>query len=218
LVYYPFIREAMNQAFNKAYGIFNVYRDLSISGKTDSQMLGEALNRYEIKSTLSQIRKYKNSLFAITRKMIKSKYTKKFILPGVRKLLYVLSKRKDVRVGLLTGNWKKGAYIKLGYYGLSKYFRFGAFGDDAILRDDLVAFAIKRSNLNSGINIKDVVIIGDTPMDIRCAKNNGATSVAVATGRFKVEELYREGADLVLENLADTNQIIGWIFGNKTLL
>src|SRR5207248_2087626 len=107
--------------------------------------------------------------------------------------------------GLLTGNTRAGAQRKLAHFGLWDYFPFGGFGDDHLDRDDVarMALAEAESHLGAAVDPASVWVIGDTPLDVRCAKAVGANAVAVATGWHALEELHATGADLVLEHLAD---------------
>ena len=101
--------------------------------------------------------------------------------------------RDDMALGLLTGNFEEGARIKLQHFDLWKYFRCGAFGDDASDRNDLVPVAMQRAR-DCGLvdaSPSDVVVIGDTPNDVECARVVGATPVAVATGSYSVDQLAR---------------------------
>ena len=134
LIYTKNLRKAMNLAFKKVFGIDDAFEGISISGKTDLLILKEVFKKYGIKKNVVQIRKYKSCLCAMYKELLKYDHPKKSILPGVEKLLKFLYVNKDVKLGLLTGNFKESAYIKLDYFGLSKYFKFGAFGDDAIIR------------------------------------------------------------------------------------
>ncbi len=56
--------------------------------------------------------------------------------------------------------------------------------------------------------LERVIVIGDTPHDIDCARVGGAISIAVATGGFTVEELRAAGADVVVADLSDTEQVL----------
>lgn len=47
------------------------------------------------------------------------------VYPGVRELLARLSDRDDVRMGLLTGNYREAAWLKLRHYNLAEHFAFG---------------------------------------------------------------------------------------------
>ncbi len=125
------------------------------------------------------------------------------LLPGVHELLARLSARDDVLIGLLTGNWRLGAEIKLGRFDLNRYFTFGAFGDDAIDRRDLVPVALERAAARSGepFTPQRTMIVGDTELDVDCARSAGAWSMAVTTGFTGAERLEAAGADWVFPDL-----------------
>src|SRR6185295_18244373 len=132
---------------------------------------------------------------------------RKGVMPGVRDLLDALSVRDDVYVALLTGNYEAGARIKLEYFDLWRYFQCGAFGDAAPDRNRLLARAVARAAECGGPSVapSDAIIIGDTPLDVACAAAGGARSIGVATGNHSVEELREAGADVVFEDLTDTD-------------
>lgn len=128
----------------------------------------------------------------------------KAVMPGIRELLETLEQREDVFLGLLTGNFEAGAKIKLEHFDLWRYFRCGAFGDDAADRNELVPFAVDRAR-RSGlpeIDAADILVVGDTPHDVACARAVGAVPIGVATGGFNSDQLRDSGADIVFENLA----------------
>jgi phosphoglycolate phosphatase-like HAD superfamily hydrolase len=129
----------------------------------------------------------------------------KAVMPGVRGLLDRLHTRDDVWLGLLTGNVVDAARIKLEHFGLWRYFRCGAFGDDAADRDALVPFAVERARREGlpDITADRVVVVGDTPHDVACALAAGAVPVGVATGGYTVEQLRQSGADIVFADLSD---------------
>ncbi len=134
----------------------------------------------------------------------------KGVLPGVREVLHALDGRPDVFLGLLTGNYEQGARIKLEYFDLWRYFRCGAYGDDSLDRHALVPVAIERSR-HAGcppVAPRDVVIIGDTPLDVACARDAGVSCLAVATGGYSVDALRATGAGTVFESLSDTNAVV----------
>lgn len=131
-------------------------------------------------------------------------------LPGVPDLLESLRGREDVHLGLLTGNFEAGARIKLERFDLWRYFRCGAFGDDAPDRNALVPVAVGRASACGipAILPADVIVVGDTPHDVACARAAGATALGVATGGYTADELRACGADLVFETLRDTKRVI----------
>src|SRR5262249_49167099 len=92
------------------------------------------------------------------------------VLPGIQSILDGLARREDVAVGLLTGNLRAGARLKLGHYGLFDYFAFGGFGDDHWERDDVAreALAAVQAHLDGKAHPRRIWVIGDTPLDVQC--------------------------------------------------
>jgi phosphoglycolate phosphatase len=134
----------------------------------------------------------------------------KAVMPGIRELLDVLERREDVFLGLLTGNFEAGARIKLEHFDLWRYFRCGAFGDDAADRNELVPFALDRARRCGLPDLapEHILVVGDTPHDVACARAAGATPVGVATGGFTVEQLRDSGAEIVFQDLSRTNEFV----------
>lgn len=124
------------------------------------------------------------------------------VLPGVGELLRSLE-GEDCCVGLLTGNLARGAWIKVGHFGLAGHFAMGAFGDDHWDRNELGPIARTRAEEKMGRTFlpQETLVIGDTPKDVACARAFGARSLAVATGGFTQEQLVASGADEVLDTL-----------------
>jgi phosphoglycolate phosphatase-like HAD superfamily hydrolase len=127
------------------------------------------------------------------------------VLPGIASLLDQLGARCDVAVGLLTGNIRDGARLKLGHFDLFRHFGFGGFGDLHLDRDDVAREALRamHAHCQGPARVEEIWVIGDTPLDIRCARTIGARVLAVATGLHRREELEAARPDLVLDDLAD---------------
>ncbi len=137
------------------------------------------------------------------------------LLPGVKQLLNSLEMREDVALGLITGNFKANAYLKLKAYDLGRYFQFGAFGDDHEDRNNLPPIAINNANIflkETFFYPENTLIIGDTIRDIECAKHNNIKSVAVTTGRYKKEELASHNPDLLLDDMSDFESVENTFF------
>jgi phosphoglycolate phosphatase-like HAD superfamily hydrolase len=132
------------------------------------------------------------------------------VLPGIAILLEHLAKDKSVRVGLLTGNVRAGAWAKLGHFGLYHYFAFGGYGDHHFDRDDVAREALREvhRHLNGSVAPERIWVIGDTPLDIRCARTIGARVAAVATGWHSLAELEVEKPDLLFADLADPRPLL----------
>ena len=130
---------------------------------------------------------------------------------GVLELLDALEARPDRTVGLLTGNIELGAREKLRAVGIDPLrFSVCAFGSDHEIRGELPAIAQRRAREALGLNVAGdaIVIIGDTPADIDCTRAIGARAIAVATGRYSMEELAEHGPVAVFPTLADTDAVM----------
>jgi len=107
----------------------------------------------------------------------------------------------------LTGNVAPIARLKLDWLGLLPFMHLevGAYGDDHHERAQLVPIAAERAAEHYGrpFTGRDIVVVGDTPHDIRCGKLNGTRTVAVATGPYTCDELAAHQPDATLPNLND---------------
>ena len=225
---------AMDDAFHEVFGIRGAFEHIPMPGRTDGAILKDAFTRAIPQSQIladailaagvhpvdGEIARYKASYFARFAEEIhkpvpvdperSAKHRFKGVLPGVREVLDALDGRPDVFLGLLTGNYEQGARIKLEYFGLWRHFRCGAYGDDSLDRHALVPVAVERSR-RAGcpeVDPRDVVIIGDTPLDVACARDAGVSCLAVATGGYSVDALRAAGADTVFESLSDTDAVV----------
>jgi phosphoglycolate phosphatase-like HAD superfamily hydrolase len=130
---------------------------------------------------------------------------------GVMELLDALEARIDRRIGLLTGNIEVGAHAKLRAVGIDpSRFSVSAFGSDHEIRGELPAIAQRRAFDQLGLRVGGdaIVIIGDTPADIDCGRAIGARPIAVATGRYSVQELADHNPVAVFEDLSDTDAVM----------
>ena len=129
------------------------------------------------------------------------------VLPGIPDVVRALGRRDDALVGLLTGNVEGGARVKLRPTGLWEHFRVGAFGSDDIDRRKLPAVACARARALVGRDFpfSRVTIIGDTPLDVDCARACGAVAVAVATGFHPHDELAACEPDHLFVDFSDVD-------------
>ena len=134
-------------------------------------------------------------------------------MPGAGELASTLVDH-GAAVGLLTGNYEETAQVKIRAAGFdTRLFPFGAFGADGPSRRHLTPVAIARATSHHGraFDAARVTIIGDTPLDVDCAKAHGCRAIGVATGPYSAAQLRDAGADLAVDSLADTQGILGWI-------
>ena len=197
---------AMTRAFEAIVGAPRGLDGIPVAGRTDWVILSDAMRRTGRELDHALFSSLREQYLAHLREEIELPgHGVKAVMPGVRSLLDRLNGRDDVWLGLLTGNFVEGARIKLEHFDLWKYFRCGAFGDDASDRNALVPVAVERARREGlpEIAADRVLVVGDTPHDIACARAAGAIPVGVATGGHTVDELRQSGAGIVFEDLTD---------------
>jgi phosphoglycolate phosphatase-like HAD superfamily hydrolase len=208
---------ALNLAFSEVFSIESAFDSIDMAGKTDPQIIKECLKKHAISPLDGNIPRllgaYVKNLASLMRRDGREGLQPKSLKPGVMELLDFLLSTKGLRIGLLTGNIQEGAWIKLSSFAIHRYFSFGAFGSDHEDRTELLPVAVNMFRNISGIGVDylDCVVVGDTPMDIGCAKPYGAYSVAVATGPYSAGELEASGANAVFETLPGGDEFLGLI-------
>lgn len=203
-------RASLIQATKEVFGTIGRMEKLDFQGKTDPVILNESLHMMGF--TEEDIRDKTD--------LLKQRYFdhlsenihnyEVIVFPGIIDLLKKLSSMDGIALGLLTGNFTESAKIKLSRFELNRYFRFGAFGDDAPIRNLLPEVAKRRMDelYKTDISFRDTFIIGDTIHDVRCAKYAGAVSVAVGTGWNDPSVLINENPDYYFENLENYYEFI----------
>ncbi|WP_312866211.1 HAD family hydrolase [Streptomyces boluensis] len=113
----------------------------------------------------------------------------------------------------MTGNVRAVAATKLRVFALDSRIEWeaGAYGEDADVRPDLVALALRRSATMAA----DAVLIGDTPADVEGGRSHGVQVIAVDTGRSSTEALRDAGADIVLDDLTDTERLVKLVTSHR---
>ncbi|HXG41971.1 MAG TPA: HAD hydrolase-like protein [Dehalococcoidia bacterium] len=191
---------AMNRAFQEMFGIADALADIPYAGRTDPSILRDALRKHGIDGDFERIvAEFKERYVRHLERTLWE--TQGHVLPGIPHLLAALSSRRDVALGLATGNFREGAQLKLRRYGLDGHFRHGAYGDDAEDRAELVALAAHRTA--QGEEPARVLVVGDTPLDVAAALACGFVPVGVATGYYSQDDLRQAGAALVFPDLSD---------------
>ena len=205
-------RTAMRRALGSIFGSPGnpAYR---YDGKTDRQIVRDVmrLEGHSDEYIDSQMEKVMEVYLEGLRENAKSGKFNVQPLEGVVELLDALEPRKDVVLGLLTGNVEPGARTKLIAAGINPdRFRVNAFGSDHELRPELPAIAQRRASEKLGLDIDGgrMVVIGDTPADIACGRSLGAKAIGVASGHYTVEQLQEHDPYAVFPSLANTQQLL----------
>jgi phosphoglycolate phosphatase-like HAD superfamily hydrolase len=201
----------MTRAFAFVFGVSNAFDGIPIAGYTDSFLLSKALERAGIADTPDAHGAFRATYLEILpQEIVKPASGRTGLMPGVQPLLDHIAREAEHYPALLTGNYERAAHIKLAFFGLADYFSWGAFGEDSPDRHQLARLALRRAKERSipSVARENVVVIGDTPHDVACARAIGARAVAVATGSYSLEQLRECGADVVLEDLTDTDALL----------
>lgn len=199
--------QAYIEGVKKFYGMEDYVHSVNAAGKSDKLILREILTLGGL--TTEEIQSdFQNCLNYMTDYYLKNvQYENIHVFDGTVELLEEL-KRKNVLLGLVTGNLEPIAHAKLGRAGLDSYFSFGGFGSDNADRSLMVKKALSIAKNQFGFNGDKIFVVGDTPRDVEAAKAYNLKTIAVATGMYSVKELRDCGADYVIENFKNRDKIL----------
>lgn len=212
---------AFADSFREVFGIEKINRNVSFAGRSDRGIAGDLFEHHGIENSQTNWEQFQSVYLGhLENQLVKQEGT---LLPGVEKLIDQLEAMGDVHIGLLTGNVVAAAERKLEYYGIWDRFAFGGFGDKHPQRNDIASAAREAARTHhrsispaaspaeaSEADQEKIMVIGDTPNDITCARSIGALAVGVPTGHTSSEELEAESPDLLLPNLESGDAILDW--------
>jgi phosphoglycolate phosphatase len=190
-------------AFDKLYGISADIGSHTAAGETDPVVARKtfeaAVGREPSEAELARL--FAVYLLRLSEEVRMSKGYR--VLEGVEDLLLMLSDGGTM-LGLVSGAMEGAARMKLSRADLNRFFVFGGYGSDSDDRAMLTRGAIDKAAMLHGHDVTPdrVFVVGDTPLDVEAARAVGAVSVAVASGRFSMEELRSAGARYALPSLA----------------
>ena len=194
--------KAFAKVFATEFGAVDGFERLKFAGRTDLSLVREFFGYHGIPATPENFERFfERYVFWLDHILGQSQSQ---TCPGVRSFLGGLqSLPQPPLLGLLTGNIRLGAEIKLRHFQLWESFRLGAFADDHEDRDCIAAIARQRGAglLQDGLRDEEVLVIGDTPLDIRCARAIKAKVLAVATGSHPLAELLGHNPDWAVADL-----------------
>jgi phosphoglycolate phosphatase-like HAD superfamily hydrolase len=208
-------RAGLEAGFRAVYGLADARRHASavrFGGKTDPAIIADIARSAGISPATVEARyaDLQEAYVAALRAELAVADSRRRVLPGVRALLDALADRPDVALGLVTGNVEEGARVKLDAFGLSRYFVDGGFASDHPDRSEIARIAHQKLSRRAGYRFPPdrVMIIGDTELDVLCARANGFRAIAVASGSTTHAELVGAGADAVFADLTDAPAIL----------
>jgi phosphoglycolate phosphatase len=194
--------KAFAKTFATEFNAVDGFERLKFAGRTDYGLVREFFIFHQIALTpVNYERFFERYVFWLDH-ILRDSQTE--VCAGVWEFIHELQALPDAPLlGLLTGNIRLGAEIKLRHFNLWEVFQTGAFADDHEERDQIAAVARQRGSRILGAELRgdEVVVIGDTPHDIKCARAIGAKALAVATGGAKLGELESRQPDWAIPDL-----------------
>jgi phosphoglycolate phosphatase len=197
---------AFAQAFATEFGIVDGVAQLKFAGRTDSGLVREVFEAEGLPATKDNFHRFYDRYVFLLEEQLKE--SRGGAISGVWDFLRELEALPEPPlIGLLTGNIRLGAEIKLRRFGLWETFRTGGFGDDHEDRNQIAAIARQRGSrlLRQDLRGEQIVVVGDTPHDIRCGRAIGAKVLAVATGGSKMDELRSHEPDWLVADLGEVS-------------
>ena len=195
---------AMARAGRLVMGESYSLESVTFSGGLDPSIFYEGAEQSGLRATEADHARFRDAYLSLLPSQLELERDTVVALPGVHALLDELRQDDELEIGLLTGNYSEGAQLKLRHVGIEpNWFRIGAFGDLAPSRPELVPVALAQYERlhRARPPTESVVIIGDTPRDVHCARVNGCQVLAVATGKYDADALRAAGARHVAEDL-----------------
>ncbi len=199
--------KAFNRAAELEFGVVNGTARLHFAGRTDPSIVRDFFTQHALPTTPRNFQRFFDTYVFVLDHLLRELDGR--VLPGVPEMLAELKARpQPPLVGLLTGNIRLGAQIKLNHYALWDHFRLGGFGDDHEDRNQIAAIARQRGSqlVRQDLRGDEILVIGDTPRDTECGRAIGARVLAVATGKYSVNQLRQDRPDLTVPTLADVSR------------
>jgi len=194
-------------AIRSLYGLEVSFEGLRTGDMTEPQILALLLqsvgwNDIKIKAELPNLM---NEVVPFIHGAFKKGTIK--LVPGVKDLLDQLE-RRGITLGLITGNRKSLARLKLENVDIWRYFSVGGYGDDPHeKRSDLVRLACQRADFQT--DDPCVYVIGDTWRDIKAAVEAGVINrVGLVGPRHPKKEFQEAGANIILSSFVETQKVL----------
>ena len=182
--------EAFARTFASVFGVHGGAERVRFAGRTDFSLLREMFALSGVCASEDNFQRFFEAYVHHLHDLMRG--CKGEICPGVTEFIRDLERLSHPPlIGLLTGNIRLGAEIKLRHFKLWDVFRTGAFADDHEDRSEIAVVARERGRraLNENLRGDQILVVGDTAHDIRCGRAIGAKVLAVATGGHTVAEL-----------------------------
>ena len=196
--------KAFAKVFETEFNAVDGFDRVKFAGRTDVSLVRELFQLYRIPVIPENFERFFERYAFWLDELLR--HGKMVLCPGVREFIRDLKALPNPPVlGLLTGNIRLGAEIKLRQAQLWDEFETGGFADDHEMRDQIAVAARDRGSrlLGKALSGDEVVVVGDTVHDIRCGRAIGAKVLAVATGGAPYAELESHQPNWVVRDLSE---------------
>lgn len=202
-------RIAFDRAMKRLFGKEKLTSEIPMAGTTDLATFHAVMDKLQIDNGFDDYWHQFEQLFAeeLTALIATTPYVP---LDGGVPFLETLQ-NNDIAKALITGNMRVGAEIKLSCAGLASFFMCGAYGDDALTRNELADIVLKRSKETFNSDFDRIIMWGDTPLDVEAGKHIQAITVAITGGMYTKKQLVKCNPDFIIENFLNFPSILNTI-------
>ena len=204
-----FGREAFIRGLARVTGERDELAYVSFAGNTDRNVLDQVRAARKLHLDEPAVRRIFSCIAEELRELLRENPGKE--IAGARAFLEHLA-AEGLALGLVTGNIRECAYLKLGSVGFDRFFGFGGFGDEHADRAKIARSALAAAK-EAGIEAEagGVCLVGDTPFDVAAGRALGIPVIGVATGKYGEESLRSAGATFTVADYCDIKSLREWI-------
>ena len=204
-----FGREAFIRGLAHVTGERDELAYVSFAGNTDRNVLNQVMAQRKLHLAEKDIRRIFDRVAEELRELLRENPSKE--IAGARGFLEHLA-AEGAALGLVTGNIRACAYLKLGSVCFDRFFSFGGFGDEHAERANIARSALAAAK-EVGIDMEEggICLVGDTPFDVAAGLAVGIPVIGVATGKYGEEDLRSSGATLTVADYSDMDSLLDWM-------
>lgn len=204
-----FGREAFIRGLARVTGERDGLDYVSFAGNTDRNVLAQVMAERGLRLDAAEIGRIFSCIAEELRNLLGENPAQE--IAGARGFLDLLA-AKGAALGLVTGNIRACAYLKLGSVGFDRFFRFGGFGDDHPEREKIARAALAAAR-EAGLGPEETAacLVGDTPFDVAAGRAVGLPVIGVATGKYGEAALQEAGASVAAQDLTEAGRLWAWM-------
>ncbi|MEM4643809.1 MAG: HAD-IA family hydrolase [Candidatus Methanomethylicaceae archaeon] len=128
------------------------------------------------------------------------------LIPKVREVLLFLRSRR-LKMAVVTTKSRENAEKILSFFGIRSFFDL-VIGFEDVREHKPSAEPIMRAAEGLGLQASELVVVGDTEVDIRAGREAGALTVAVKTGVTPLEKIIAESPNFLIESVSDLPEVL----------